>query len=214
MPKMGKVRRYWSGQEVRPKRMVRTVPGPFRACPVIHVPIDTKLHGPGWRKEWVNRPRLLSELTGTASAKLVLVNAPAGFGKTTLLAQWRSTATEGRPVAWLSLDRGDDDPGRLWWHVVSALQQACPELGTEDILGVLAARKPDIPGTVIPMLVNKLTIMPVQIVLVLDDYHVIKDRRCHEQVAALLRHLPPTLKIALVTRTRPLFLLARLRILG
>ena len=112
-----------------------------------------------------DRPRLLSELTGTDPAKLVLVNAPAGFGKTTLLAQWRSTAAEGRPVAWLLLDHGDDDPGRLWWHVVSALQQACPELGAEVILGVLAVRKPDIPGTVIPMLVNKLMGVPVQIVL-------------------------------------------------
>ena len=209
------MRRYGSTQDARPlKRMVRTVVGPFPASPVISVPIDTKLHGPCWRKEWVHRPRLLSELTGTDSVKLVLVNAPAGFGKTTLLAQWRSTAAEGRPVAWLSLDHGDDDPGRLWWHVVSALQQACPELGAEVILGVLAARKPDIPGTVIPMLVNKLMGVPVQIVLVLDDYHVIKDRRCHEQVAVLLRHLPPTLKIVLVTRTRPPLPLARLRTLG
>ena len=124
--------------------------------PAIYVPIDTKLRGPHSRQEWVNRPRLLSELTGTASAKLVLVDAPAGFGKTTLMTQWRSAAAEDRPVAWLSLDRGDDDPGRLWWHVVSALRQACPELGGEDILSVLAAQSPDIPGTVIPMLVNKL----------------------------------------------------------
>ena len=209
------MRGYGRAHEVRPpKRMVRTVVGPLSACPVIHVPIDTKLHGPGWRKEWVNRPRLLTELTGTASAKLVLVNAPAGFGKTTLLAQWRSTAAEGRPVAWLSLDRGDDDPGRLWWHVVSALQQAYPELGAEDILRVLADRQLDIPGKVIPMLVNTLMDVPVQIVLVLDDYHVVKDRRCHEQVAALLRHLPPTLKIVLGTRSRPPLPLARLRALG
>jgi LuxR family transcriptional regulator, maltose regulon positive regulatory protein len=169
---------------------------------------------PGWRKEWVNRPRLLSELTAATSAKLVLVNAPAGFGKTTLLAQWRSAAAEDRPVAWLSLDRGDDAPGRLWWLVVSALRQACPELGGEDILDVLAARAPDIPGTVIPMLVNTLMGCPVQIVLVLDDYHVIKDRRCHEQVAALLRHLPPTLSMVLVTRASPPLPLARLRTLG
>ena len=187
-----------------------------RSCvgPAIHVPIDTKLHGPHSRQEWVNRPRLLSELTGTASAKLVLVDAPAGFGKTTLMAQWRSAAAEDRPVAWLSLDHGDDDPGRLWWHVVSALRQACPELGGEDILSALAAQAPDIPGTVIPMLVNNLMGLPVQIVLVLDDYHVIRDRRCHEQVAALLRHLPPTLLMVLVTRARPPLPLARLRTLG
>jgi LuxR family transcriptional regulator, maltose regulon positive regulatory protein len=197
-----------------PKRLVRMVAWPFPARPVIPVPMDTKLQGPGWRREWVNRPGLLSELTAATSAKLVLVNAPAGFGKTTLLAQWRSAAAEDRPVAWLSLDPGDDAPGRLWWHVVSALQQACPELGGEDILDVLAAQAPDIRGTVIPMLVNKLMEWPVPIVLVLDDYHVIKDRRCHEQVAALLRHLPPTLSMVLVTRASPPLPLARLRTLG
>ena len=181
---------------------------------MIDVPIETKLRGPGSRPEWVNRPRLIRELAGAASAKLVLVNAPAGFGKTTLLAQWRSTAAEGRPVAWLSLDRGDDDPGRLWRHIVSALQRACPELGGEDILRALGARTPDIPGTVIPMLVNTLIGLPVRIVLVLDDYHVIKDRRCHEQVAALLRHLPPTLLMVLMTRGSPPLPLARLRTLG
>ncbi len=84
---------YGRAQEVRPPiRMVRTVTGPFPACPVIDVPIDTKLRGPCWREEWVNRPRLVREFAGTASVKLVLVNAPAGFGKTTLLALWRSTA--------------------------------------------------------------------------------------------------------------------------
>ena len=181
---------------------------------MIDVPIATKLRGPRLRPEWVNRPRLIRELAGAASAKLVLVNAPAGFGKTTLLAQWRSTAAEGRPVAWLSLDRGDDDPGRLWRHIVSALQRACPELGGEDLLRALGARTPDIPGTVIPMLVNALIGLPVRIVLVLDDYHVIKDRRCHEQVAALLRHLPPTLLMVLVTRGSPPLPLARLRTRG
>jgi LuxR family transcriptional regulator, maltose regulon positive regulatory protein len=197
-----------------PKRIVRTVADRSPVDPVIHVPIDTKLHGPGSRQEWVNRPRLLRELTGTTSTKLVLVDAPAGFGKTTLLAQWRSAATQDRPVAWLSLDRGDDDPGRLWWHVVSALAQACPELGGEDILGALAAQTADIQGTVIPMLVNKLMGSPVKITLVLDDYHVIKDLRCHEQVAALLRHLPPTLLMVLATRVSPPLPLARLRALG
>ena len=197
-----------------PERIVHAFADRSSVRPVIDIPIETKLHGPSSRKEWVNRPRLIRELTRAASAKLVLVNAPAGSGKTTLLAQWRSTAAEGRPVAWLSLDRGDDDPRRLWGHIVSALQRACPELGGEDILRALGARTPDIPGSVIPMLVNQLVGLPVQIVLVLDDYHVIKDYRCHEQVAALLRHLPPTLLIVLMTRASPPLPLARLRTLG
>ena len=207
------MRGYGRAQEAGPpERMVRTVPGPSLAS--LQVPIDTKLRGPSWRREWVSLPRLLRELAAPAPAKLILVNAPAGFGKTTLLAQWRATAAQDRPVAWLSLDQGDDDPRGLWWHVVSALQQACPELGAEDILGAFAARHPDILGTVIPMLVNRLMGWPVQIVLVLDDYHVIQDRRCHEQVAALLRHLPPALLVVLVTRTSPPLPLARLRALG
>ena len=197
-----------------PERIVHAFADRSSVRPVIDIPIETKLHGPSSRKEWVNRPRLIRELTRAASAKLVLVNAPAGSGKTTLLAQWRSTAAEGRPVAWLSLDRGDDDPRRLWGRIVSALQRACPELGGEDILRALGARTPDIPGSVIPMLVNQLVGLPVQIVLVLDDYHVIKDYRCHEQVAALLRHLPPTLLIVLMTRASPPLPLARLRTLG
>ena len=197
-----------------PERIVHAFAVRSSARPVIDIPIEPKLHGPSSRQEWVKRPRLIRELTRAASAKLVLVNAPAGSGKTTLLAQWRSTAAGGRPVAWLSLDRGDDDPRRLWGHIVSALQRACPELGGEDILRALGARTPDIPGSVIPMLVNQLVGLPVQIVLVLDDYHVIKDYRCHDQVAALLRHLPPTLLIVLMTRASPPLPLARLRTLG
>ena len=80
-----------------------------------------------------------------ATAKLVLVDAPAGFGKTTLVAQWRSSAAETRPFAWVSLDRGDSDPGRLWWYVVSALTRACPEIDGEAILAELRAQAPELP---------------------------------------------------------------------
>ena len=96
------------------------------------------------RKEWVQRPGLVHELASAVSAKLVLVDAPAGFGKTTLVAQWRSSAIERRRFAWVSLDSGDDDPGRLWWHVVSALQRACPELDSQDIVRALRTQSPDI----------------------------------------------------------------------
>jgi ATP/maltotriose-dependent transcriptional regulator MalT len=65
---------------------------------------------------------------------LILVDAPAGFGKTILVAQWRASLAGSRPFAWVSLDRGDNDPGRLWWYVVTALQRACPQIGGEAIL--------------------------------------------------------------------------------
>ena len=138
----------------------------------------------------------------------------AGFGKTTLVAQWRASAIEHRAFAWVSLDRGDDDPGRLWWHIVHSLQRACPEIGGEEILRELRAQIPEVAGTVLPLLANELAALPTPVVLVLDDYHVIKERRCHDQIAFLLLHLPPSAQIVLITRADPPLPLARLRAAG
>ena len=181
--------------------------------PGLDAPIETKLYPPGVRAEWVERSALISELAQT-TAKLVLVDAPAGFGKTTLVAQWRSAAAETRPFAWVSLDRGDSDPGRLWWYVVSALTRACPEIDGEAILAELRAQAPEFPKSVLPMLANELAALSAPVVLVLDDYHVIRDRGCHEQVAFLLLHLPPTAQLVLITRADPSLPLARLRAAG
>jgi LuxR family maltose regulon positive regulatory protein len=178
------------------------------------VPIESKLHAPRERKEWVPRPALVQELARAVSAKLVLVDAPAGFGKTTLVAQWRSSPAERRRFAWVSLDSGDDDPGRLWWHVVSALQRACPELDGQDILRVLRTQTPDIADDVIPDLVGRLARLRSPVVLVLDDYHVIRESSCHDQVASLLFQLPPAVLLVLITRADPRLPLARLRTIG
>jgi LuxR family maltose regulon positive regulatory protein len=113
------------------------------------VPIETKLHAPAARPDWVDRPELVQRLAAT-TARLVLVEAPAGFGKTTLVAQWRSALIGRRTFAWLSLDRGDDDPARLWWHI-GAHWLACPDL-IRDMLDELRAQVPDIAATVVPML--------------------------------------------------------------
>jgi LuxR family transcriptional regulator, maltose regulon positive regulatory protein len=166
------------------------------------------------RKEWVQRPRLLEELARAVSAKLVLVDAPAGFGKTTLVAQWRASAIERRRFAWVSLDSGDDDPGRLWWHVVSALERACPELDAEDLLRALRTQAPQIGYDGIPGLASRLARLRAPVVLVLDDYHVIKERSCHDQMASLLLHLPPAVQLVLITRADPRLPLARLRTTG
>ena len=177
------------------------------------MPIETKFHPPNPRPEWVDRPGLVSALART-DAKLVLLCAPAGFGKTTLVAQWRASDAESRPFAWVSLDRGDDDPGRLWWHVVCALDRACPQIGGEGILRALRVTGPKITGEVLPILINELAALPAPVVLVLDDYHVITERDCHEQVAFLLRHMPASLRIVLTTRAEPPLPLARLRTAG
>jgi ATP/maltotriose-dependent transcriptional regulator MalT len=175
--------------------------------------IETKLHAPVARKEWVERQELIDYLAGTR-AKLILVDAPAGFGKTTLAAQWRSSAIDGRSFAWVSLDRGDDDPSRLWWHVVSALHLACPGFDIEKLLRALHAQGPDFDGTVLPMLVNELAALAEPVVLMLDDYHLIREHRCHDQMTLLLDHLPSSAQVAIITRADPPLELARMRAAG
>jgi LuxR family maltose regulon positive regulatory protein len=179
----------------------------------LDIPVETKFHAPDLRPEWVARPALTERLAG-ADARLVLVDAPAGFGKTVAVAQWRSSTIENRPFAWVSLDQGDNDPGRLWWHVVCALQRANPEYGAEQILNALRVQSPEITGAVLPILVNELAALRVPAVLVLDDYHVIREPACHEQLEFLLLHLPPAAQLVLTTRADPPLSLSRLRAAG
>jgi LuxR family maltose regulon positive regulatory protein len=159
----------------------------------------------------VERPELTSALS-SSTAKLILVDAPAGFGKTTLVAQWRAQVAQERRFAWVWLDPGDNDPARLWGHVVEALQRAAPELGG----GRLQVQGPpqEITRTLLPLLVNALAAVQVPVVLALDDYHVIKERTCHEQVEFLLQHLPPRAQLVVITRADPPLPLARLRASG
>ena len=197
----------------RPPRALRAVGGSRHPRPALDVPIETKLHPPVARVEWLPRQDLVSQLTASP-AKLVLVEAPAGFGKTTLIAQWWSSPGERRSFAWLSLDRGDDDPGRLWWHVACALYRACPALDGANVLRALRAQAPDIDGTVLPMLINALAALPDEVVLVLDDFHLIREQACLEQVASFLVHLPATVQLVVTTRATPALPLARLRAAG
>ena len=196
-----------------PGRNLGAVPALPYARVGLDVPIEAKLHAPSWRQEWVERPELTHYLA-RAAARLGLVDAPAGFGKTTVVAQWRARTAQDRRFAWVSLDRGDDDPTRLWWYVVSALQRACPEIGSEDILRELRVQTPDVAEAVLPALANELAALTAPVVLVLDDYHVIKERRCHDQVAFLLFNLPPAARVVLITRADPPLRLARLRAAG
>ena len=196
-----------------PERILGAVPALNAARVGLDVPIEGKLHVPSWRQEWVDRPKLTHYLD-RAATKLGLVDAPAGFGKTTLIAQWRASTAQDSRFAWVSLDRGDDDPTRLWWYVVSALQRSCPEIGSEDILRELRAQTPDVAETVLPALANELAALTTPVVIVLDDYHAIKERRCHDQIAFLLLHLPPGARVVLITRADPPLRLARLRAAG
>ena len=202
-----------TGSERSPQHRSGSVHSSVYAATALDVPLESKLHAPEPRAGWVERPALVQRLVD-AHAKLVLVDAPAGYGKTTLVAQWRCHAAEGRPFAWVTLDPDDNDPVSLWSHVAHALHRARPEFCVQPILEALRAQPPDVGGAVLPALVNELNTLPGPVVLVLDDYHRVKERSCHAHVEYLLSHLPPTARLVLTTRADPPLPLARLRSTG
>jgi LuxR family maltose regulon positive regulatory protein len=180
--------------------------------PNLDVLLETKLQAPRVRKEWVQRPGLVRDLDDL-EAKLILVDAPAGYGKTTLLAQWDFEAAGSRSFAWISLDPADDDPARLWQHVVCSLQRVHPDLRAAEIQRPLQRQVPDV-GEALARLVNELSSLAAPVVIVLDDYHVIKERSCHDQLEFLLLRLPPRVQVVLSTRADPPLPLGRLRAAG
>ena len=160
----------------------------------------------------MKRPALVHELDNIV-AKLVLIDAPAGYGKTTLLAQWAVAAAARRPLAWISLDSGDNDPARLWQHLITSVQPVYPDLGADPILRSLHRPVPAV-GDMLSRLVNELSALAAPMVIILDDYHLIRERRCHDQLEFLLLRLPPTVQVILSTRAEPPLSLGRLRAAG
>jgi LuxR family maltose regulon positive regulatory protein len=159
----------------------------------------------------VVRPQLLQRLDEGLRRKLILISAPAGFGKTSLLSAW--SATCGHPVAWLSLDEGDSDPVRFVSYVIAALQTVAPHLGA-GVLGATHAPQPPAPDALLTVLLNDVSALPDQLVLVLDDYHLIDAEPVDRALTFLLEHLPPQLHLVLATREDPPLPLARLRARG
>ena len=170
--------------------------------------LATKLHIPRARHGLVPRPRLVDRLTEAVAGELTVVCAPAGFGKTALLADWARRS--GRPVAWLSLDTADNDPVRFWRHVAAALGsiRAGAAQRLTAVLGPPLQRSPE---AVVTALVNELAAVPDVVVLVLDDYHLVEAPAVHESVVFLLEHLPAGLRLAVACRADPPLPLARLR---
>ena len=179
--------------------------------------LETKLYVPRSRRGLVLRPRLSERLDRGMASKLVLVSAPAGFGKTTLLTEWLAAGpaapADARPAAWLSLDRGDNDPASFWAYVIAALRTVASGVG-ESALTLLDAPQPPPIETVLTTLLNDLGAAATDIVLVLDDYHVIDVREVQDGMAFLLDHLPPRLHVVIASRADPALPLARLRARG
>ena len=173
--------------------------------------LETKLHVPRPRRVLVARPRLDELLSRGAQSALTLVSAPAGFGKTTLLAEWLTAApADGYAVAWLSLDQRDNDPALFWPYVVAALRTAAPGIG-DDALSLLQSPQPPPIDVVLATLLNDLDALPNEVVLLLDDYHLIEAREIQDGMAFLLEHLPPQLHLVLASRADPPLPVARLR---
>ncbi len=161
----------------------------------------------------VSRPRLIDRLHGS-ERKLTLVSAPAGFGKTTLLAEWLAAAPAGeRPVGWVSLDQGDNDPAIFWAYFISALQRIQPGVGA-TALSLLNSPQPPPIESVLTTLINEVNAIEDDFTLILDDFHVIDVQPVHSAVAYILDHLPPTMHLVIASRSDPPLPLPRLRARG
>ena len=171
----------------------------------------TKLYVPPPPPKAVLRPRLINRLNEGLRGKLILISAPAGFGKTTIVSEW--VAACGQPVAWLSLDEGDSDPARFLIYLVAALQTLAAYVGA----GAWAMlQSPQLPAieSILTTLLNEIAAIPHPFMLVLDDYHAIDSEPIDHALAFLLDHLPPRMHLAIATREDPSLPLARLRARG
>jgi LuxR family transcriptional regulator, maltose regulon positive regulatory protein len=173
--------------------------------------LTTKLYVPPPRPHAVLRPRLTGRLNEGLHRKLTLISAPAGFGKTTLLGEW--VAGCERPAAWLSLDEADSDPTRFLSYLVAALQTIAPNIG-EGVLGALRSPQPPPTESILTSLLNEISTVPDDFVLVLDDYHVVDSGAVDDALAFVLEHLPPRMHLIISTREDPQLPLARLRARG
>ena len=173
--------------------------------------LATKLYIPLPRPKAVSRPRLLERLNDGLHRKLTIISAAAGFGKTTLVSEW--VASCGQPVAWLSLDEGDNDPTSFLMYLVAALQTLAPNIGSGALASLQSPQPPPI-ESILTALLNEITTAQDHFILVLDDYHVIDFPPVDQALTFLLEHLPPQMHLVIATREDPQFPLARLRARG
>ena len=168
------------------------------------------------RPEHVVRRRLLELLRYALEFKVSVISAPTGYGKTTLLAHWRQVEETNLPFAWVSLDEQDNDPIRLWRHIVEALRRVVPEeegFGADILVGMSAGGQ-GIVEAILPTLINALAEVPQRVVLVLDDYQSVTEEDSHESVSFFVEHLPENVHLVISSRSDPPLPLGRLRAMG
>jgi LuxR family maltose regulon positive regulatory protein len=172
--------------------------------------IKTKLYIPPAPQELVKRPRLLDKIQAAHNYTLTLVSAPAGFGKTTLLSEWIRNNQPPIPTAWLSLEEADDNTSRFWEYFIAALRTLQPDIGGIT-LELLHATQPMPVEYMLTPLVNDLTGIEQDSLMILDDYHFIQSEPIHSGVNIMLEHLPPQLHLVIATRADPPLPLAHFR---
>jgi len=173
--------------------------------------LKTKFAIPPSRLRLVPRPRLITELDAGRTAKVILLSAPAGFGKTTLLSSW--IKMNDFPAAWLSLDADDNDPFQLMTYFITALQSLAPSVG-HSALTLMNATTPDPIESVLITLINDLADLPKDLYLFLDDYHVIDTQEIHSAVEYFVDKMPPAIHLIISSRSDPPLALSRLRVRG
>ena len=174
--------------------------------------LRTKLQVPPIRPSLVARPQLWRRLQQGLAGRLTLVSAPAGFGKTTVVAQWLAQMAGERPVCWLSLDEEDNEPGRFLAYLAEAVA-GLPEVGQAVWAGLKAPPPLPVKGLITAFL-QDVTAVAVPFILVLDDYHVIEAPVLDEAIAYLLERAPAHLHLVIMSRTDPTLPLARWRARG
>ena len=175
--------------------------------------LATKLYIPPPRPRVVLRSRLIERLNEglQRTSGVTLISASAGFGKSTLVSEWIAALTPGPSpagrgetvrVAWLSLDEGDNDPTRFLTYLVAALQTIAPNIGA-GVLGVLQSPQPPPTESILTTLLNEITTISDNFILVLDDYHVIDSQPVDQALVFLVEHLPPQMHLVIATREDP-----------
>jgi LuxR family maltose regulon positive regulatory protein len=174
--------------------------------------VSTKLHAPDPR-ERIGRESLVARLSDAAGARLALIRAPAGWGKSTLLSQWRSAEQTRRGFAWVTLDSSDSDPIRFWGYALEALRSVDPDVGSRST-ALLRAPGVDLVSEMLPVLIAELEAVERPLVLMLDDYHQVEGDAVHAGMRRLLDYLPNRVCVAVATRTEPPLHVSRLRARG
>ncbi len=170
--------------------------------------LSTKFQIARARPGHISRPSLLDRLTIGLQRKLTIVAAPAGYGKTALLAEWARVSRQ--TLAWISLDREDNEPARFWAYFIGSLRRLHPELEAVALDPLQRYDSDDI-GRVLIELINELALLPQELAVVLDDYHLIENAILHRDLSFFIERMPPHLHLYIASRTVPPLKLTRLR---